>query len=1045
MARHSLSGHGSNGGGSPQRPNAKTGGKIISNSGLGGTSNAAGGLSNTAAGEISSPGGSSTANGGSGTNNSSTAGGGGGGGGGGSARSRMRARMQQSRGSNNNNNDNDTSYSSNKSYSSQTSKQRDDISFNSQTSSSSKSPLRPNNTTLRPHPLPDIIDFDLDSETINNEVNIALSELKLDAGLDVMDFAFENSSFGTSSTRSQSNGAGGSFGYCGGSVGSPGAGKGSGSVAGGGGSVGSAGDGGSSGMGCKGSFGSSFDNSPTAAASGAGNNKFKSNNSAIPHQQQQQHQSSQSQPTPISSINKNMKRTGTYGSGRQSPGGHTVSTKSMTATLTTSSARQSNINSNSTAISPVISVEQYSESSSLTDDIGSNHSAKVGVGATNMFKDASAGSTFHKSKKIVRPGESIPEHSTLKRSTTPPSSPSSSQQEKERTAPSPTTRKNSVKNSPFHQNNLRSTAIANRLPPSSPKHTSKSINNSINDNDKCSSPFAVKLRKTGIKDTIDAPSTPIIEDDQDVVVSPSQNNPFLAQIKLRKTTPPTSCSSSAGNSPSRAAVQNNDVVAEVSNEKETVDTTPPKKKKLTYREQQELLRQQQQQEEEENNKSNNAEEEDDDDQPITKDVATLIRERIAAANKNAENSMARQSSDTSGASKASGGSASSWKDNLKKTSHTVTAHTSAANASSSTTSAETTASKDNAKSALNSMLLKQRGVPQPRPQVVKKEEAKEVAQDADPRGALMAMLNKRANPPSASASKPAVDNGDDEEQQSDPRNALSAMLLKKQGGGGGASPVAPSVKNESRSQPPQSSDGRPALKNDPKYEKYFKMLKVGMPLPAVQHAMTRDGLDASIMDEDHNLPAPMPQPEESSGVPLKQDPMYEKYFKMLKLGLPMGAVKNAMERDGLDSRVMDGNHSLPANSSSSNNNKSSSASSKSISKKPRQKDTHRRTRLHWDTLDVEQQTNSNSVWALVEEDTESNQIEIDEKEFTTLFQAEIKQSNVSAGGAGGAGGNGGSNKNVVQVIDPKRANNGGIILARLRMSYDDMAQAVDRM
>ena len=36
---------------------------------------------------------------------------------------------------------------------------------------------------------------------------------------------------------------------------------------------------------------------------------------------------------------------------------------------------------------------------------------------------------------------------------------------------------------------------------------------------------------------------------------------------------------------------------------------------------------------------------------------------------------------------------------------------------------------------------------------------------------------------------------------------------------------------------------------------------------------------------------------------------------------------------------------------------------------------------------------------------------------------------------------GGTGRSVVQVIDPKRANNGGIILARLRMSYDDMAMA----
>ena len=41
------------------------------------------------------------------------------------------------------------------------------------------------------------------------------------------------------------------------------------------------------------------------------------------------------------------------------------------------------------------------------------------------------------------------------------------------------------------------------------------------------------------------------------------------------------------------------------------------------------------------------------------------------------------------------------------------------------------------------------------------------------------------------------------------------------------------------------------------------------------------------------------------------------------------------------------------------------------------------------------------------------------------------------------GGNGVGN--VIQVIDPKRENNDGIILARLRMSYYYMANAMDRM
>ena len=97
------------------------------------------------------------------------------------------------------------------------------------------------------------------------------------------------------------------------------------------------------------------------------------------------------------------------GGGKVSP--HTVSTKSMTVTT-------NNDNSTSAAaaaeVSPVISVEQHSESSSLTDDVGSSDFNRSGGGGgvnvrPNIFKDAERmGSTFHKSKKIIRPGESTP-------------------------------------------------------------------------------------------------------------------------------------------------------------------------------------------------------------------------------------------------------------------------------------------------------------------------------------------------------------------------------------------------------------------------------------------------------------------------------------------------------------------------------------------------------------------------------------------------------------------------------------------------------------
>ena len=220
--------------------------------------------------------------------------------------------------------------------------------------------------------------------------------------------------------------------------------------------------------------------------------------------------------------------------------------------------------------------------------------------------------------------------------------------------------------------------------------------------------------------------------------------------------------------------------------------------------------------------------------------------------------------------------------------------------------------------------------------------------------------------------------------------------------------------------------GKPILKEDPKYTKYFKMLKVGMPLQVVQHCMERDGLDPSILEGDHNKPAGYIP----GAVPLKDDPEFAKYFKMLKMGLPMGAVKNAMVRDGLNPVILDGDHNAPVP-----RRNESKLTKKSVSVP---KDNFRRTRLHWDTLG---KVRSTSVWAMVNKDPDLEQIEIDENEFAQLFQAEVGLAETNADDSTKKS----KKQNVVKVIDPKRANNGGIILARLKMSYDDMARAVDKM
>lgn len=211
-----------------------------------------------------------------------------------------------------------------------------------------------------------------------------------------------------------------------------------------------------------------------------------------------------------------------------------------------------------------------------------------------------------------------------------------------------------------------------------------------------------------------------------------------------------------------------------------------------------------------------------------------------------------------------------------------------------------------------------------------------------------------------------------------------------------------------------------ALKNDPSYQKYFKMLKVGMPMDVVKHAMTRDGVDPSVMDGDHNAPV---------GVPLKDDLTYQKYFRMLKIGLPMEAVKHAMERDGLDSSVMDQDHNAPV----------ASTRKKLDDEDDKDRDSHRRARLHWKTL---RKVTSNSLWAELDQDEALENIEIDEDEFQELFQVE-KSSDVATKVVTTA--SQAKKSSTVKVIEPKRANNGGIVLARIKMTHDDMADAVDRI
>ena len=230
---------------------------------------------------------------------------------------------------------------------------------------------------------------------------------------------------------------------------------------------------------------------------------------------------------------------------------------------------------------------------------------------------------------------------------------------------------------------------------------------------------------------------------------------------------------------------------------------------------------------------------------------------------------------------------------------------------------------------------------------------------------------------------------------------------------------------------------------------------------AVKNALSRDGLDPGIMDMDPEKSLKSQQgggddPEKSlksqqgggddeekeeadSGPALKDDPVYAKYFKMLKVGLPIGAVKNACVRDNIDPSVMDLD---PEKSLKSQQGKSSSAAS---TKKKDMKPKVRRKKLYWTPID-EKKIEKDSLWSIVRGSINMSQLKYDTSEFENLFTDKLDKKTIKSPTAtGGSSTGGGGPKKSVQVIDGKRGMNGGIILSRIKMKYSEIAKLVDMM
>ena len=122
--------------------------------------------------------------------------------------------------------------------------------------------------------------------------------------------------------------------------------------------------------------------------------------------------------------------------------------------------------------------------------------------------------------------------------------------------------------------------------------------------------------------------------------------------------------------------------------------------------------------------------------------------------------------------------------------------------------------------------------------------------------------------------------------------------------------------------PPAELDSGVRLRDDEKYAKYLKMVKIGLPKPSVAQKMFKDGVvdtfDSGLILLEGDLDKPAPAVAATPVAMKKAEPVasgdtivvsehetYRKFFKMLKVGMPAEMVKMKMTQEGVDASYLD--------------------------------------------------------------------------------------------------------------------------------------------
>ncbi len=197
--------------------------------------------------------------------------------------------------------------------------------------------------------------------------------------------------------------------------------------------------------------------------------------------------------------------------------------------------------------------------------------------------------------------------------------------------------------------------------------------------------------------------------------------------------------------------------------------------------------------------------------------------------------------------------------------------------------------------------------------------------------------------------------------------------------------------NEKSENATASDDELVAVSEHPSYSKYFRMIKMGLPRDAVKAKMKLEGIDESYIDKSPDEKIPLTKPNDSPKVAVSEHPKYSKYFKMLKVGLPKEVVKTKMQSENVDPTYLDKN---PDDLIPLDDDKAAKVVEKTspLVKKP----VVRKKKLYWKALDANK-VGRDSLWAESDDKDEItldveefNQLFIESESNTTKVKTEVE-------------------------------------------------------